>query len=318
MIPQKVTIIGAPVELGAGTLGCAMGPDALRTAGLKSALAELGHDVIDQGNLTLVPASDVRLGGNALHVENVAGWTRTLEQTAYDVLKSGRLPIFMGGDHALAMGSVAGAARFAHDVSRPLCVLWLDAHADFNTPATSISGNMHGMPVAFYSGESGFDGVLPAARPTVMPANIFMVGIRSVDPAERELLAARGVKVFDMRAVDEIGVATIMRTILRDVERQNAMLHVSFDVDFLDPSIAPGVGTTVSGGANLREAHLIMEMLCESGLTTSMDLAELNPFIDDRGRSARVLVDLTASLFGRSVLDQTHSFTSMQGIQNVA
>ena len=155
-------------------------------------------------------------------------------------------------------------------------------------------------------------------HPTVDPSNVFMVGIRSVDTRERELIAARGVHVFDMRTVDEFGVAAIMRRILAQVERQNAMLHVSLDVDFLDPVIAPGVGTAVNGGANLREAHLIMEMLYESGLTTSMDLAELNPFLDDRGRSARLLVDLTASLFGRSVLDKVATATSMQGLQNVA
>lgn len=318
MRPQWITLVGAPVELGAGALGCAMGPDALRIAGLKTALAALGHDVADHGNLLLTPARDVRLDGNALHAENVAGWARTLEKVAYDLLRRRQFPIFMGGDHALAMGTVAGAARHAHAERRPLCVLWLDAHADFNTPVTSESGNMHGMPVAFYSGEPGFDGILPAARPIVKPGNIFMIGIRSVDLAERELLSARGVKVFDMRAVDEFGVAAIMRTILSEVERQNAMLHVSLDVDFLDPSIAPGVGTTVSGGANLREAHLIMEMLCEAGLVTSMDLAELNPFLDDRGRSARLLVDLAASLFGRSVLEKSNTFSSMQGISNVA
>lgn len=315
---QRITLVGAPVELGAGLLGCAMGPAAIRIAGLEAALVALGHDVKDLGNAVPMPKSHVSLRGNARHAENVTGWTRALDEIAHRVLKDGRLPIFMGGDHALAMGTVAGAARHAHDEGRPLCVLWLDAHADFNTPMTSESGNMHGMPVAFYCGEPGFEGILPADRPTVDPGNVFMIGIRSVDASERALLAARGVHVFDMRAVDEFGVAAIMRQIVAQVERQNAMLHVSLDVDFLDPSIAPGVGTTVSGGANLREAHLIMEMLCESGLTTSMDLGELNPFLDDRGRSARLLVDLAASLFGRTVIDKVTPLSTMQGLQNVA
>ncbi|MEO7465408.1 MAG: arginase [Pseudomonadota bacterium] len=318
MIPQRITLVGAPVELGAGLPGCAMGPDSLRVAGLKAALVALGHEVEDQGNVAPICAGNAGLRGNARNAENVIGWTRTLEEVAQHVLKNGRLPIFMGGDHALAMGTVAGVARHARDERRPLCVLWLDAHADFNTPMTSESGNMHGMPVAFYCGEPGFEGVLSSDHPTVDPSNVFMVGIRSVDTRERELIAARGVHVFDMRTVDEFGVAAIMRRILAQVERQNAMLHVSLDVDFLDPVIAPGVGTAVNGGANLREAHLIMEMLYESGLTTSMDLAELNPFLDDRGRSARLLVDLTASLFGRSVLDKVATATSMQGLQNVA
>ncbi|NIJ38476.1 arginase [Sphingopyxis panaciterrae] len=318
MIAQRITLVGAPVELGAGLPGCAMGPAALRIAGLKAALVALGHDVEDYGDAVATPVGNISLRGAARNAENVIGWTRILEEAAHHILKNGRLPVFMGGDHALAMGTVAGAARHAHDEGRPLCVLWLDAHADFNTPMTSESGNMHGMPVAFYCGEPGFEGILPAERPIVDPGNVFMVGIRSVDAVERELLAARGIHVFDMRAVDEFGVAAIMQRILAQVGRLNAMLHVSLDVDFLDPSIAPGVGTTVSGGANLREAHLIMEMLCESGLTTSMDLGELNPFLDDRGRSARLLVDLAASLFGRSVLDKAASLCVMQGFQNVA
>lgn len=318
MTPQQITLVGAPIELGAGLPGCAMGPGALRVAGLLEALAELGHDVEDYGDAVPGLVSDICLRGNARNAENVIGWTRALEEVAHHILKKGHLPIFMGGDHALAMGTVAGAARHAFDEGRPLCVLWLDAHADFNTPMTSESGNMHGMPVAFYCGEPGFEGVMSADQRTVDPGNVYMIGIRSVDLRERDLIAARGVHVFDMRAVDEFGVAPIMRQILAQVERQNAMLHVSLDVDFLDPSIAPGVGTTVSGGANLREAHLIMEMLCESGLTTSMDLGELNPFLDDRGRSARLLVDLAASLFGRSVLDKVTTLSSMQGLRNVA
>lgn len=317
MDKRQITLVGAPVALGAGLPGCTMGPDAIRISGLPNALAALGHDVEDHGDVIPVQMAGFTLVGNARDAADVTGWTRALDDAAFRLLGEGRLPIFMGGDHALAMGTVSGAVRHAHARQRPLCVLWLDAHADFNTPLTSESGNMHGMPVAFYCGEEGFDGILPADRPIMAPGNVFMIGIRSVDALERELIAERGVHVFDMRAIDEFGIAAIIRRILSEVERQGAMLHVSLDVDFLDPVIAPGVGTTVSGGANLREAHLIMEMLCESGLVTSMDLAELNPYLDERGRSARLLTDLTASLFGRKVLDKVATLTT-QGYQNVA
>lgn len=307
---RQISLIGAPVELGAGLRGCAMGPDAMRISGLAATLAALGHDVVDAGDAVAVPVNGVGFAGNARNAANIVGWARALEDAAYQTLQSGRLPIFMGGDHALAMGTVSGAARHARETGRPLCVVWLDAHADFNTPATSESGNMHGMPVAYYCGEPGFAGILAEDRAIVDPANVFMLGIRSVDDRERQLIAERGVQVFDMRAIDEFGIAPIVRRILAHVERSGAMLHVSLDVDFLDPGIAPGVGTTVAGGANLREAHLIMEMLCESGLTTSMDLAELNPYLDERGKSARLLTDLTASLFGRKVLDKVATLSA--------
>ena len=188
--------------------------------------------------------------------------------------------------------------------SRPLFVLWLDAHADFNTPATSPSGNMHGMPVAFFCGEAGFDGILPADRPLV-PAEERLPARHPLDRSGRARRGRlRGVNVFDMRAVDERGAAAIMRDIIRTVSEAGGLLHVSLDVDFLDPELAPGVGTTVPGGATFREAHLVMEMLCDSGLVASLDLVELNPFLDDRGKSARVMVELTASLFGRRIFDR--------------
>jgi arginase len=195
-------------------------------------------------------------------------------------------------------------ARHAAEVRRPLFVLWLDAHSDYNTPATSPSGNMHGMPVAFFCGEQGFDGILPANRPLVPAKNVFQLGIRSIDPAERDAVGLRGVNVYDMRTVDERGAAAIMRDVMHTVSQAGGLLHVSLDVDFLDPDVAPGVGTTVPGGATFREAHLVMEMLCDSGLVTSLDLVELNPFLDDRGKSARIMVELTASLFGRRIFDR--------------
>lgn len=299
-----ISLIGVPLEEGSGRQGCAMGPAALRIAGIRQALEELGHTVEDRGNLGPVPARDLALVANALNLQTVGAYARELEAETHAVASAGGLPIILGGDHSLSMGSVPGMARHAAALGRPLFVLWLDAHADFNSPETSPSGNMHGMPVAFFCGQAEFAPILQADRAVVEPGHVFQVGIRSVDPQERELVAANGVNVFDMRTIDEIGIAAIMRRILETVRDADGLLHVSFDVDFLDPDIAPGVGTTVPGGATFREAHLVMEMLCDSGLVSSLDLVELNPFLDDRGKSARVLVEMTASLFGRRIFDR--------------
>ncbi|OJF96461.1 arginase [Pararhizobium antarcticum] len=303
-IKKKITLIGAPIEEGSGRRGCAMGPAALRIAGLDTTLAELGHTVTDEGDLKPLPARDLPNHKGANNLQIVAAYTRALDAAVLDVARSGGIPIILGGDHALAMGSVSGMARHAADLGRPLFVLWLDAHADFNSPATTPSGNMHGMPVAFFCGEAEFTPILDKDRPFVDPKNVFQVGIRSVDEREREEIAEHGVRVFDMRAIDETGMAHIMHEIIATVKAANGLLHVSLDVDFLDPEFAPGVGTTVPGGATFREAHLIMEMLCDAGLVASLDLVELNPFLDDRGKSARILVELTASLFGRRILDR--------------
>ena len=299
-----ITLIGAPIEEGSGRRGAAMGPTALRIAGIDTVLRDLGHTVYDEGDVKPLPARDLANHAGANNLQIVAAFARALHDSVHDTVRKGHFPIILGGDHALSMGSVPGMARYAAEVGRPLFVLWLDAHADFNSPATSPSGNMHGMPVAFFCGQAEFAPILPADRPMVDPTKVFQVGIRSVDDREREEIAEHGVRVYDMRAVDELGMAHIMRHILDEVRSANGLLHVSLDVDFMDPELAPGVGTTVPGGATFREAHLIMEMLWESDLVSSLDLVELNPFLDDRGKSARVLVELTASLFGRRVLDR--------------
>jgi arginase len=301
---KKIALIGAPLEEGSGRRGAAMGPAALRIAGIDTMLAELGHEVTDEGDVRPLPARDLANYPGANNLQIVAAFTRELDAAVHDAARAGKFPLILGGDHALAMGTVSGMARYAAEQNRPLFVLWLDAHADFNSPATSPSGNMHGMPVAFYCGEAEFAPILDRNRPLVDPKRVYQVGIRSVDPREREEINEHGVNVYDMRAIDEIGVAPIMREILAEVRAQNGLLHVSFDVDFLDPDIAPGVGTTVPGGATFREGHLIMEMLCDSGLVSSLDLVELNPFLDDRGKSARILVEMTASLFGRRIFDR--------------
>lgn len=301
---MKCTLIGVPLQIGAGQLGCEMGPSALRIAGLKTSLEELGHKVTDLGNVSPAPLREITHPNPAVHhLPETVAWTETLIDVAYRE-SADALPIFLGGDHAISAGTVAGLARRAAKQKRPLFVLWLDAHTDFHTLDTTRSGNLHGTPVAYYTGRSGFEGYFPALEHPVDPNNICMIGIRSVDPAERAALTDSGITVHDMRSIDEHGVAVLLREFLARVEAANGLLHVSFDVDFLDPSIAPAVGTTVPGGATFREAHLVMEMLHDSGLVSSLDLVELNPFLDERGRTATLMVDLTASLMGKRVMDR--------------
>ena len=280
-----------------------MGPDAYRTAGISEAITALGLSVEDMGNLA--PAQvDVAPARNAQVyqlAENV-GWTQTLMAAARENAPRG-MPIFMGGDHALAAGTVAGMAAHAADQNRPFFALWLDAHSDIHTPDTTDSGNLHGTPVGYVTGRDGFD-AFPPLPVKVDPANICMIGLRSVDAAEHAVLDDGDVTLVDMRMIDEQGISAPLQSFLDRVAAVNGMLHVSLDVDFLDPSVAPAVGTTVPGGATVREGHLVMEMLHDSGLMTSLDLVELNPFLDERGRTAQLMVDLAASAFGRRVFDR--------------
>ncbi len=303
-LPRAVTLIGAPIEAGAGMLGSAMGPAMLRTAGIVPTLVELGHEVQDLGDAKPEKPwpEPARIEGRVRNFGEVSAFARLLSAAVLDVMRKGRVPVVLGGDHSLAMGSVSGAARYAAEQGRKLHVLWLDAHSDYNTPLTSPSGNMHGMPLALLCGEPGLGDVFgDEPRGAVDPGRLHLFGIRSIDTEERRLLQARGVNVVDMRRLDEDGFAVSIRRVIQRVREDNAMLHVSLDLDFLDPTIAPGVGTAVPGGATHREAHLVMELLYESGLVTSLDLVELNPFLDERAKSALLLVDLAASLFGRQV-----------------
>ena len=305
-----VKLLGAPVQDGAGRRGCDMGPAAFRAAGLAESLVELGHDVTDLG--------DVRPAARKAHQHDNKGlkklpetvaWVEALSDAAYMASAEG-MPVFMGGDHSLSAGTVAGMARRARQVGRPLFVLWLDAHTDFHSLVTTQSGNLHGTPVAYFTGQPGFEGYFPPLTNKVEPQNVCMIGIRSVDPAERRAIGEAGIQVCDMRMIDEEGMAAPLKRFLAEVEAANGLLHVSFDVDFLDPSIAPAVGTTVLGGATFREAHLVMEILHDSGLVSSLDLVELNPFLDDRGRTAILMADLTASLLGKRVMDRpTRSYS---------
>lgn len=282
-----------------------MGPDAFRTARLAETLHELGHTTQDLGNVAPADIPAAQHANAAIHdlTETVA-WAKALEQAAFEAAQGCDMPIFLGGDHSLSIGTVPGVARHWAGKDRPLFVLWLDAHPDFHSLDTTTSGNLHGTPVAYFSGAGGFENVYPPLHTAVDPARLCMLGIRSVDPAENAALVAAEVDVHDMRAIDEHGIADPLRAFLDRVRAENGALHVSLDVDFLDPAIAPAVGTTVPGGATFREAHLVMEMLCDSGLVTSLDMVELNPFMDERGRTASLMVDLCASLMGRKVLDR--------------
>ncbi|MDE4274631.1 arginase [Phaeobacter gallaeciensis] len=302
MSTQNCILIGAPVDSGKRRAGCLMGPDAYRTAGLSTALTDLGHQVTDLGTVTPAAHPPDEANSRLFSLNQTIGWTSALRDAAASAMEQG-LPIFLGGDHALSLGSVIGVANYAARQNRPQFVLWLDAHTDFHTPQTTDSGNLHGTPVGYFTGREGFDG-FPAVKNPVPEENVCMFGLRSVDTSERQALEGSQIRRHDMRDIDENGITGPLAAFLDHVAAQNGMLHVSLDVDFLDPSVAPAVGTTVPGGATVREAHLICEMLHDSGLMTSLDLVELNPFLDERGRTAHLMVDLCASALGRRVFDR--------------
>ena len=303
----KVALLGVPVDIGASQRGTLMGPDALRTAGIAPVLERLGLAVEDHGNIALDAnsrGSDVP-PANVNNYRDIQSWVRALSPRAYALARSGAVPIFMGGDHSLSMGSINGVARHWHEQKRELFVLWLDAHADYNTPATTISANMHGMSAAFLCGEPGLDGLLgDEPRAALTPHHLELFGTHSIDPLEKQLVRERGIAIANMRDIDEFGVGVLIRRTIDRVKERNGVLHVSFDVDMLDPMVAPGVGTTVPGGATYREAHLVMELLHDSGLVCSVDVVELNPFLDERGRTARAAVELIGSLFGERIIDR--------------
>jgi len=297
-----VSLIGAPTDVGAGHRGSRMGPEALRIAGLGEALAKRGVDVIDRGNLDGPRNPWQKPVEGYRHLPEVVAWNRAVMDAVGAELDEGRMPILLGGDHCLGLGSITAVARHCRSTGKQLRVLWLDAHADFNTHTVTPSGNVHGMPVACLCG-LGPDALtkLGGESPAMRPEEIRQIGIRSVDEGEKRLVQEYGLDVYDMRYIDEIGMKRVMEEALEGVD-ENTHLHVSFDVDFLDPSIAPGVGTTVPGGPNYREAQLVMEMIADTGRMASLDIVELNPIIDKRNRTARLAVDLVESLFGKSTL----------------
>ncbi len=300
--PQTVRLIGAPTDIGAGTRGASMGPEALRVAGIGGALQARGLAVDDTGNLAgphnpWQPPHD-----GYRHLAEVVEWNTAVHGAVAAALRAGALPLLLGGDHCLAIGSIGAVAQHCRAQRRKLRVLWLDAHADFNTSTITPTGNLHGMPVACLCGWGPPAlTTLGGPAPQLAPAQIRQIGVRSVDEGERRLVHSAGLDVYDMRSIDELGMRAVMEAALAGLDA-DTHLHVSFDVDFLDPEIAPGVGTTVRGGPSYREAQLCMEMIADTGLLASLDVMELNPAFDSRNRTAEVAVDLIESLFGKSTL----------------
>ena len=299
---RPVSLIGAPTDVGAGHRGASMGPEALRVAGIGTALRDRGLDVVDRGNLSgpMNPWQPPVEGHR--HLNEVVAWNRTTMAAVYDELESGRVPILLGGDHCLGIGSITAVAAHCRARGKRLRVLWLDAHADFNTDAITPSGNVHGMPLACLCGIgperlTRLGGDAPAIDAEVLR----LIGIRSVDAGEKRLVKERGLDIYDMRYIDEVGMRRAMEEALEGLG-DDTHVHVSFDVDFLDPGIAPGVGTTIPGGPNYREAQLVMEMIADTGRMGSLDIVELNPAFDVRNQTAILAVDLVESLFGKSTL----------------
>jgi len=297
-----ISLIGAPTDIGAGVRGASMGPEALRVAGIAAMLESQGLAVRDCGDLRGPPNPQQGPEGGYRHLSEVTQWNRAVHDGVHGELLESRMPILMGGDHSLSIGSISAVARYCRDRDLNLRVLWLDAHADFNTHVLTPSGNVHGMPVACLCGLGPQRLIELSGRvPAVHAASFRHIGIRSVDHGEKRLVHEMGLEVFDMRFIDEAGMRQTLSNALASLER-NTHLHVSFDVDFLDPEIAPGVGTIVPGGPSYREAQLCMEMIADTGKLGSLDIMELNPSLDVRSRTATVAVDLVASLFGKSTL----------------
>jgi arginase len=299
---RSVSIIGAPTDVGASVRGANMGPEALRVAGLSDALARFVADVRDMGNLNGPLNPVLPPQGGYRHLPEVVAWNRLVYDAVLAELAAGRLPILLGGDHSLAIGSISAVASRCRESGKKLRVLWLDAHADFNTAALTPSGNIHGMPVACLCGFGPEElTCIAGVSPAILPAEIRLLGIRSVDDAEKHFLREARVEVYDMRCVDEIGMRQTLERALAGVDA-STHLHVSLDVDFLDPDIAQGVGTPVRGGPTYRESQLCMEMVADTGRLSSVDITELNPAFDNRNATAELAVDLVESLFGKSTL----------------
>lgn len=310
MDKRTIALIGAPTDIGAAHRGASMGPEALRVAGIEPALRRLGYPVEDTGNLTGPANPDAPPVDGYRHLNETARWCRSVRDAVHGTMENARLPVLLGGDHCLAIGSVAGIAAYCAARRTPLSILWLDAHADFNSPKTSPTGNIHGMPVAVLTGDGppALTGLCDT-RPMIDPARIILLGVRSIDHMEKRSVRRRGLEVYDMRRIDEDGMRQAMNAALGRVADIGGHLHVSLDVDFLDPTIAPGVGTTVPGGPTYREAQLCMEMIHDSGLMGSLDIMELNPAFDVRNTTGKLLVELVESLFGEQILAHHHAST---------
>ena len=301
---QKIKIIGVPMDLGAGRRGVDMGPSAIRIAGLNQAIARLGFDVVDAGNVQISPAEAIqRTNPRAHYLPEIAAAAEELARMVETSLEEGALPIILGGDHSIAVGSVAGLALFHRKLRQKVGVIWLDAHTDANTPESSPSGNIHGMPLAALLGYGARELTHTAGfAPKILPEHTAVIGARSVDPGERELLRTLGVRVFTMSELDERGIGDVVSEAVEIATRNTAGFHVTMDMDFIDPFYAPGVGTPERGGATYRESHLAMEKLAESGRVLSVELTEVNPVYDVANQTALLAVELILSALGKKIL----------------
>jgi arginase len=303
--PRRIKIIGVPLDLGAARRGVDMGPSAVRVAGLEARLEALGHEVNDGGNIAVAIAETKQIGEqSARYLKEI---TETCTHAAEKVLHSleeGMTPVVLGGDHSVAAGTVSGVAEFYRRENKKVGLIWIDAHSDINTPETSPSGNVHGMPLAALLGL----GPEPLANifgfsPKVAPENTVLIGVRDIDATEKENIHRAGIsEVYTMRDIDERGMRTVMEEALRAAGRGTAGYHVSLDMDWIDPEDAPGVGTPVRGGATYREAHLAMEIIADHGRMLSFEIVEVNPVIDERNRTADLAVELISSAFGKKIL----------------
>ena len=302
--PKQIRVIGVPLDLGQSRRGVDMGPSAVRVAGLEARLEAIGHVVEDGGNVAVAIPEQKKEG--AAHAKYLKEITATCTKSADLVLKSlesGAVPLVLGGDHSVAAGTVAGVAEFYRRQNQKIGLIWIDAHSDMNTPETSPSGNVHGMPLAAIMGLGPPElGNIFNFSPKVHPENCVLVGVRDVDAHEKENIRKAGVEVFTMRDIDERGMRTVMEEALRMAGRGTAGYHVSLDMDWIDPEDAPGVGTPVWGGATYREAHLAMEIISDHGRMLSLEIVEVNPVIDEHNQTADLAVELSLSAFGKKIL----------------
>ncbi|MCB9831339.1 MAG: arginase [Planctomycetes bacterium] len=301
---ERIDIYGVPMDLGANLRGVDMGPTALRIAGIEEALASLGYEVHDHDEVELKSRVALpRDSSSAKYVEEIVKVCGRLHDIAREAMARPCLPIFLGGDHSIAAGTIAGVSRHFRDRGQTLGVIWFDAHADMNTPETSPSGNVHGMPLSALIGY-GDPGMttIGGLAPAVDPEHVVIIGARDVDDNEKRIVAESGVTVFSMKEIDILGMGEVTRRALEIAGSETDGIHLSFDIDGLDPDVAPGVGTPVRGGVSFREAHLFMELLADSGLLVAMDLVELNPVRDECNRTAEAVVHLVQSAFGRAII----------------
>lgn len=304
MPSSHIAIIGAPLDLGQGRRGVDMGPSAVRVANLNSRVASLGYEVEDLGNVHVEQAETGPSGDpHAKYLPQIAAACTLLASTVEGALARGCLPLVLGGDHSVAVGTVSGVSNYFRLSDRQAGLIWLDAHADMNTPETSPSGNVHGMPLACIAGMGPVQLTgLFGFQPKIAPHNIVIVGLRDVDTMEKPHVRDSGVRAFTMRDIDERGLRSVMQEAIRLASEGTAGFHLSLDMDFVDPQHAPGVGTPVRGGATYREAHLAMEMICDSGQMVSMEVVEVNPVIDEVNRTADLAVELVMSALGKRIL----------------